>query len=59
MTIVKVFANQQAMFDNKALMERHIDVPIDLQFPYRETVKILRMLYGASSVVQISDIPNS
>lgn len=49
---IQVFMNIQAAFDNAPVMERKIAWDDSLQFPYQETTRVMKTLYGKNSVIR-------
>lgn len=53
---ISVFATQSTMTQGVFLFERHVDWNPNLAYPYEETTKVLRALYGPKCIVQFTHI---
>lgn len=49
---IQVFMNLQAALDNAPVMERKITWDDSLQYPFQETSKVMKTLYGKNSVIR-------
>lgn len=52
-----VYQNSAALANNRRLFARSLDWDCNLQFPYDDTQRVLRCLYGSSCVISIVTIP--
>lgn len=48
---VCVYLNENARSNDSRLFERFVDTDASIEFPYRKTIEVLRVLFGVKSII--------
>lgn len=54
---IYVFPDSSAMAQNRKSFARSLDWDSSLAFPYEDTMRVLRCLFGNNSIIQIINFP--